>query len=132
MNVNGKPPVVIFSINKPDGLTHLVNVLGVPFKEVQGGTGCYKGQKEQCWAIPQEHFTDEVKAFLKEDGQVCVLHLDNQYNAWLAYAENNYGNWLTDGVMPEYLGVFKETPEVQAIKREGWSRFGGRYYVAGK
>lgn len=73
-----------------------------------------------------------MKAYLKTDGQRCVLHLDNQYNAWLAQAEYDYGNWLTDGVMPEYLGVFKQVPETQAVKHQGWSRFGGKYYVAGK
>lgn len=132
MNSNGKAPAVIFSVNRPDALTYLVNELGLPFKNVTGGTGCFEGQKEQCWAIPQALFTDKVKEFLKEDGQLCVLHLDNQYNAWLAKAENDYGNWLTEGVMPEYLGVFKEVPEVVAVKHAGWSRFGGKYYVAGK
>lgn len=132
MNSNGKAPAVIFSMNRPDALTFLVRDLGIKFKDIQGGVGSYEGKQEQCWAIPQHLFTDEVKRALREDGQQCVLHLDNQYNAWLAYAANDYGNWLTDGVMPTYLGTFKETPETQAIKRPGWTRFGGKYYVAGK
>lgn len=132
MNSNGKKPVVIFSVNRPDGLTYLVNELKVPFKAIEGGVGCFEGKKEQCWAIPQEEFTPAVREFLKQDGQRCVLHLDNQYNAWMALAENDYGNWLTDGVMPEYLGVFKQVPETQALKHAGWSRFGGKYYVAGR
>lgn len=60
MNSNGKKPVVIFSINRPDGLTYLVNELKVPFKAIEGGVGCFEGKKEQCWAIPQEEFTSRA------------------------------------------------------------------------
>ena len=136
MNSNGKAPVVIFSIELGAGCQRtgfdVLQDLGIPYKEIEGGVGCFEGVKEQCYAIPQSRFTDEVKAFLQGNGQRCVLHLDNQYNAWLATAENDYGNWLTEGVMPQYLGTFRQLPESQAVKAQGWSRFGGKYYVAGR
>lgn len=45
MNSNGKTPVVVFSINEQPGKTGLdiLQELGIPFKEIEGGVGCYQG-----------------------------------------------------------------------------------------
>lgn len=130
MNSNGKTPVVIFSLSNPQKRDELGTV--IPDSKIQQGVGCFEGQREAAYCVALSYFTEEVKNFLKADGQLAVLLLDNQYNAWLAYAENDYGDWLTDGVMPKYLGTFKQLPQTQAEKCSGWSRFDGKYYVASR
>lgn len=129
MRTNGKTPVVIFSLNDPLKALDAINAF-VPDNKIERGTGCFEGKREQAYSMELSLFSDDVKAIIAADGQAAVLYLDNQYNAWLSPADKGYPTWL-DKTMPKYIGEFRETTETQAFKRPGWSRFGGRYFVAG-
>ncbi|MNO97246.1 hypothetical protein D3C76_889470 [compost metagenome] len=132
MRTNGKQPVVLLALNQADANADIALLKSVGVTEIQGGTGCYQGKQEQCYAIPVEQFTDAVKALLREHNQACVMYLDNQYNAWLAYQQGNYVGYNAgpDEVMATYVGEFKSSTQQQAEKFGNWTRFGGQYYVA--
>lgn len=133
MRVNGKQPVVILSLNRVDQTTDIEALKAVGVTEIQPGHGSFEGKTELCYAIPIEQFTVEVRSLLRECNQRAVLFLDNQYNAWLATAENDYQGYSASGPgRAVYVGEFKEVTELQAKRKPGWSQFGGRFYVAGK
>lgn len=132
MRVNGKQPVVLVALNFPTAAEDIAALEGAGVTNFEGGTGCFEGHREQCYALPIEQFTQEVKDLLKAREQKCVMYLDNQYNAWLSYNENNYAgyNVAKPEVMATYVGEFKSTTQQQAEKAASWTRFGGQYYVA--
>ena len=134
MRVNGKQPVVLVALNRANAAADIEALRGAGVTSFEGGTGCYEGKQEQCYALPIEQFTQQVKDLLKECNQACVMYLDNQYNAWLAYGENNYAGYNVSApeVMATYVGEFKSSTQQQAEKAKSWTRFAGQYYVARK
>lgn len=125
MRTNGKTPLVIFSLNNPA----LLENVAAP---ISTGRGCFEGQEEVAYAMELRHFDHNFRHLLAEDGQKCVLLLDNQYNAWLSFGPEYLG--YSGGIVAGkclYAGEFKEVDQHVALKSEGWSEFLGRYYVAG-
>lgn len=133
MRTNGKQPVVLLALNRVDQAADIAALKSVGVTSIEPGQGSFEGQVELCYAVPVEQFTVEVRSLLRECNQRAVFFLDNQYNAWLATAENDYAGYAASG--PEravYVGEFRCVNELQAKRSKGWSFFGGKYYVAGK
>lgn len=134
MRTNGKQPVVLLALNRENADADIAELTAAGVTSIQGGVGCYQGKTEQCYAIPIEQFTYRVKELVKSCSQKCVMYLDNQYNAYLAFHENNYAGYTPkEGeAMATYVGEFKSSTEVHAKASGNWTRFGGQYYVARK
>ncbi len=134
MRTNGKQPVVLLALNRVDQAADIDALKGAGVTSYEAGRGCFEGKTELCYAVPVEQFTEQVRSLLRECDQKAVFFLDNQYNAWLATAENDYIGYNTDDHAKRavYAGEFKEVPQTVAFRHKGYSEFGGKYYVAGR
>lgn len=134
MRTNGKQPVVLLSLNRATSGDDIALLKAAGVTSIEPGHGSFEGVVEQCYAIPIEQFTEQVRSLLRECNQRAVFFLDNQYNAWLATADKDYTGYNSNDKdrRAVFVGEFRETNEIQAKKGKGWSEFGGRYYVAGK
>lgn len=130
MRVNARDPKVIFSLHGDavavaEKLTNFNSELHFSL-----GEGRFNGEHEVCVMVPAVEFDPTLKALLREDGQQCVLYLDNQWNGFISEQKDNYPSFSLGETT--YIGEFVEVPVTTAEHNGDYSKFGGRYFICRK
>ena len=122
MRQHNLKPAIIFALNA--GSTgyeeSLLNGLGIHCKVL---IGSYKKVTEYSY-IADASDLDKLKSLLRETNQESVLYLDNQRNAYLLYALDNYTE-------QKYIGDWTEVSQQTALKEDAYT-FDietGKYYI---
>lgn len=110
-------PLVIFSLGREAQAC-------VPRSAIPA-QGCYKGDREPAFVMTaQAFYASDLPAVLRDDGQECLLYLDNQRGAWLRYGP---GYAEQDEL---YIGRWREHSEATCRNLSAYTIIGGRYFAA--
>lgn len=125
--MNTTTPTIIFSVCNAHGdafgnahrhAKSVLNQRGIPYFE---GTGCYKGEREDCFIL--QDIVDNlatVQQLAKWYQQESILLIDANRQARLETPQ---------GELIKSLGTFREV-RAPAAKYDAWTRHDGRYWVA--
>lgn len=120
-------PYVVFSVlpEKQDEFRQHAPLYGAAIREVEG---CYKGEQEPAWIIPESLFpTVLVEGWL--EGQESALHLGPRDREGGRIASLWH---LTVGghkALDNFIGTFKAVPDAVAAEHESWTKDRGQYYA---